>query len=87
MSFFAHIICSHTAMSCSSEVVSALGRGEDVCGVADGLPEFGDGAGGAALEVGLEPGEGHLDRVEIGAVGGQESTASPASSARLIHQQ
>ena len=50
-------ICrSHTVISCGGEVVFALGRGETVCGVADGLPEFGDGARGAALEVGLEPG-------------------------------
>ena len=58
---------SDTVVSCSGEVVLALGQGEDIYGVADGLPEFGDGAGGAALEVGLELGEGHLDRVEMGA--------------------
>ena len=68
---------SDTVVSCSGEVVLALGRAEDVCGVADGLPEFGDGAGGAAFEVGLELGEGHLDRVEIGAVGRQEAELGP----------
>ena len=68
---------SDTVASCSGEVVLALGRAEDVYGVADGLPEFGDGAGGAAFEVGLELGEGHLDRVEIGAVGWQEAEFGP----------
>ena len=53
------------------------GRGEDVCGVADGLPEFRDGAGGAALEVGVELGEGHLDWVGIGPVGRQEAQLRP----------
>ena len=45
--------------------------------MADGVPEFVDGAGGAALEVDLELGEGHLDRVEIGAVGRQEAQLGP----------
>ena len=44
---------ARTVISCGGEVVLALGRGEDVCGLGDGLPEFCDGAGGPTLEVGL----------------------------------
>ena len=59
---------------------TSLGRGEDVYGLGDGLPEFCDGAGGPALEVGLELGEGHLDRVEVGAVGRQEAQLGSGSA-------
>ena len=53
--------------------------------MSDGLPEFGDGTGGAAFEVGLELGEGHLDRVEIGAVGRQEAQLGPDPVNGLAH--
>jgi len=39
---------------------------------ADGFPEFLNGACAGASEMGLELGEGHLDGVEVGAVGGQK---------------
>ena len=38
---------SLAVISCSRELVFAPGRGEDVCDLGDGIPEFGDGAGGA----------------------------------------
>ena len=39
----------------------------------------------AAFEVGLELGEGHLDRVEIGAVGRQEAQLGPGPVDGLAH--
>ena len=40
--------------------------------VADGAPEGVEGAGADTAQMGLELGEGHLDRVEVGRVGRQE---------------
>ena len=51
----------------------ALGRSEDIGGSSDGVPEVVDGAGCGLLQEGLQLGEGHLDRVEVGAVGRQEA--------------
>ena len=46
--------------------------------MADGLPEFVDGAHGHGAEMGLEFGEGHFDGIEVGAVGGQKHEPSAA---------
>jgi len=46
---------------------------EGVDPLCDGVPEVVDGAGGGLGEEGLELGEGHLDGVEVGAVGRQEA--------------
>ena len=54
------------------EVVPALLRRMEVTDGADGVPEFLDSAGTDASEMCLELGKGHLDRVEVGAVGRQE---------------
>jgi hypothetical protein len=50
------------------EVVPAFLRRIEVTDGADGVPEFLDGAGTDASEMGLELGECHLDGVEVGAV-------------------
>ena len=55
-----------------SEEVSAFGWGEEITDISDGLPEGVEASGGDASEMGLEFGEGHLDRVEIGTIGRQE---------------
>ena len=51
--------------------MALLGR-EEIADFADCSPEFIDGSCGSFSQVGLELGEGHLDRVEVGAVGRQE---------------
>ena len=56
----------------------AFGRAEVVCGVADGLPEFVEGACGSALEVGLELGEGHSIGLKSGLYGGRKRSSAPA---------
>ena len=67
------------------EIVPALLGGVEVADGADGFPQFFDavlrcsssmqffdGASADAPEMSLELGEGHFDRVEVGAVGRQE---------------
>ena len=54
------------------EEVPALFVGVEVGDVADGLAEGVDGPGADSAQVSLELGEGHFDRIEIGAVGRQE---------------
>jgi hypothetical protein len=49
--------------------------------LADGLPEFVDGAHGHGAQVRLEFGEGHFDRIEVGAVGRQKHKRSTSRSA------
>ncbi len=46
---------------------------EGVDAVGNGVPEVVDGPCGGLLEKGLELGEGHLDGIEVGAVGRQET--------------
>lgn len=55
-----------------SEEVSGFGRGDEVADVSGGLPERVEGSSRRAPEMGLELCEGHLDRIEVGAVGRQE---------------
>jgi hypothetical protein len=58
-----------------ADVVGAFFRGEEVDGSADEVPESVDGSGLGLPQQFLEFGEGHLDRIEIGAVGRQEQEA------------
>jgi len=58
-----------------TDVVGAFFRGEEVQGTADEIPECIDGSGLSFPQQFFEFGEGHLDRIEIGAVGWQEQEA------------
>lgn len=55
-----------------SEEVSAFCWSDELADISDASPERVEGCGGDASELGLELGEGHFDRVEIGTVGRQE---------------
>ena len=72
------------------EEVPSFIRRKEITDFADGLDELVEGSGTDASEVGLEPGEGHPDGVEVGTVGGQEqkSTAMglepPGSAGSLV---
>jgi hypothetical protein len=57
-----------------SEVVEALGGGEVVDGDADGVPEAIDRSPGHLAQAVFDRGEGRFDGVEVGAIGGQESS-------------
>lgn len=59
-------------ISCGFEEVVAFFFGEEVADLSDRLPELVVGSGSGLSDQGLELGECHLDRVEIGAVGRQE---------------
>ena len=61
-------IRSHYIVARVLEEVRALGRFESVEDFADGAPEPGDGALGGFAQVGLELGEGVLDRIEVRAI-------------------
>ena len=63
---------SSESISCGGEVVSAFGGLEQVADLADCLPEGVDGPDGFGAQMGFEFCEGHLDRIEVGAVGRQE---------------
>jgi hypothetical protein len=67
------------------EVVGAVGGGEGVEGLTDGLPERLDGAAGGSAEQRLEVGEGLLDRVQIRAVGRQVEQLRPGRLDRCAH--
>lgn|SRR6187549_3085639 len=58
-----------------TDVVGAFFRGEKVEGVADEVPEGIDSSGLSLPQQLFEFGEGHLDRIEIRAVGRQEQEA------------
>jgi len=58
-----------------TDVVGAFFGSEEVQGAADEIPEGIDGSGFGLPQEFLEFGEGHLDRIEIGAVGRQEQKA------------
>ena len=55
-------------MSGGLEVVAADGWGKVLEDPGHGVPQGLEGARSSAAETGLELGEGHLDRVEVGAV-------------------
>src|SRR3954462_13223345 len=63
-------------LSCSLEVVPAFLWLEEIADVAEGSPERLDGSGFGLAQVGLDLGEGLLDRIEIGGIGGQEQEPS-----------
>jgi hypothetical protein len=65
-----------------TDVVCAFFRGEQVQGTADEVPEGVDGSGLGLPQHFLEFGEGHLDRIEIGAVGRQERRRAPTPAMR-----
>lgn len=50
------------------EIVPTFVRGEEIADVADGLEQLVEGAGSCSAEEGLEFGERHLDRVQVGTV-------------------
>ena len=58
-----------------TDVVGAFFGSEEVQGAADEIPEGIDGSGLGLPQEFLEFSEGHLDRIEIGAVGRQEQEA------------
>ena len=58
-----------------TDIVGAFFWGEEVEGAADEIPERVDGSGFGLPQEFLEFGEGHLDRIEIRAVGRQEQKA------------
>ena len=58
-----------------TDVVGAFFRGEEVQGAADEIPEGVEGSGLGFAQQLFEFGDGHLDRIEIGAVGRQEREA------------
>lgn len=58
-----------------TDVIGAFFRGEKVEGVADEVPEGIDSSGLSLPQQLFEFGEGHLDRIEIRAVGRQEQEA------------
>lgn len=58
-----------------TDVVDAFLRGEKAQGASDQIPEGIDGSGLGLSQQFFEFGEGHLDRIEIGAVGRQEQKA------------
>jgi hypothetical protein len=62
-----------------TDVVGAFLRGEEVQGAADEIPEGVDGSGLALAQQLFEFSEGHLDRIEIGAVGRQEHQTRPGA--------
>ena len=64
------------SIPCGLEVVCAFFWGEEIADLADGVPEFVDGAHGHGAQVRLEFGEGHFDRIEVGAVGRQKHKPS-----------
>ena len=63
-------------IACGLEVVCAFLWGEEIADLADGLPEFVDGAHGHGAQMRLEFGEGHFDGIEVGAVGRQKQQPS-----------
>src|SRR3546814_13006499 len=66
----------YTTLVRSAERVDAAG---------DGVPEVVDGSRGMLLEEGLELGEGHLDGIEVGAVGRQEAQLGAGPLDGLAH--
>src|ERR1700735_5078930 len=67
---------SFESISCGFEVVCTFLWGEEIADLADGLPEFVDGAHGHGAQMRLEFGEAHFDGIEVGAVGGQKDEPS-----------
>ena len=62
-----------------SDIVGALLWGEEVEGAANEVPEGVDGSGLGLAQQFFEFGEGHLDRIEIGAIGRQKQDARAGS--------
>ncbi len=54
------------------EIVTAFRSAEEAADISDCFPEVIEGSGGGGAQMGLEFGERHLDRVEVGTVGRQE---------------
>ena len=67
---------SYESISCGFEVVCTFFGGEEIADLADGLPEFVDGAHGHGAQMRLEFGEGHFDGIEVGALGRQKHEPS-----------
>jgi len=67
------------------EKVGAFGWSEVIEQVADAVDERVDGSGWFMAQQCLEFGEGHLDRVHVGAVGRQVEDLSAPSDDRLAH--
>ena len=65
-------------IACGDEVVAAFVWSVEVADVADGAPEGVDGSGADAPEMCFQFGEGHFDRVQVGAVGRQEEEPGAA---------
>jgi len=61
------------SITCGVEVIFAFVWGEDVDGLGNGVPQVVYGARCGRLEEGFEPGERHLDGVEVGGIGRQEA--------------
>lgn len=59
-------------ISCGLEEISAFLRIEEIADIADCPPQGVYGSNCSRSEMGLELGEGHFDRVEIGAISWQE---------------
>ena len=64
-----------------TDVIGAFFWGEEAEGAADKIPERVDGSGFGLPQEFLEFGEGHLDRIEIRAIGRQEQKAPLAGKA------
>ena len=63
----------------------AFGWGECIDATCDGVPEVIHGSRGDLFEEGLELGEGHLDRIEVGAVGRQEAQLCASALDGVTH--
>ena len=72
------------SITCGSEVVLTFLWIEEATHLSDGLPELVDGPDGSRPKKGLELGEGHLDGVEIGAIGRQEHEPGAFVADRLF---
>ena len=67
-------------LSCGFEVVCAFTRGEAIETDADGAPQAFDCSLGGFSQQGLPLGKKRFDRIEVGAVGGRQSSVAPTAS-------